>query len=383
MNSGYLLLFLPLGSRVYFWIVFGGFMRSRFTFGIFYRILGALLLVSLIPLAAIWAINFNTIRDLNNTSVEQRLVALNDNLLNQVNSWVDMNRRMLLQNARTLDIISMDSRRQNPTLKTMTELYDWAYLAFTVAPDGNNIGRSDGKKPIYYGDRSYFKQVMDGAPLGEQILIGKTSGKPALILSAPINNPGGQMVGVIAVAATLSEISDQIANSHIGETGIAFLVDKKGEVIAHPSEVYTRSRIDMSRHPAVLALKQGQKTTTFVNEEGHEIFATAQQNNDGWIMITQQDTAEAFSLISRENKQGIILLISSLLLILLVGMLVSKRLTRPIKDLTEVADQFSQGKLDLQISGLGRQDEIGNLARAIERLGTSIRLAMDRLQRLK
>ena len=132
-------------------------MNSRFAFGILHRILIAMLFVSLIPLATIWAINFNTISSLNSTKVEQQLIALNNNLLTHVNDWVDMNQRMLLQNARTTDIISMEATRQNSTLKSMTELYDWAYLAFTIAPDGNNIGRSDGKKPKYYGDRSYFK----------------------------------------------------------------------------------------------------------------------------------------------------------------------------------------------------------------------------------
>ncbi len=356
-------------------------MSHRFSFGIFHRILLALLLVSLIPLSTIWAINFNTISNLNSTKVEQQLTGLNDKLLTQVNDWVEMNQRMLQQNARTNDIISMDPARQNSTLKTMTQLYDWAYLAFTIAPDGNNIGRSDGKKPKYYGDRAYFKQVIAGEPLGEQILIGKTSGKPALILSAPISNQKGQLQGVIAIAATLSEISDRIASTRIGQTGYAFLVDNKGEVIAHPSDEFTRSRIDLSGHPALKALKQGRKASVFIDEEGKKMLSIASQNGAGWTLVTLQGVDEAYSLIRKENLQGIILLVASLLLVLVVGLLVSKRLTRPIHELTNIAEQFSQGKLDLNISGLQRQDEIGHLARAIERLGISIKLAMSRLQK--
>lgn len=358
-------------------------MVGHFTFGIFHRILIALLLVALIPLATIWTINFKTISDLNATKVELQLTALNDNLLTHVDDWVDMNRRMLLQNARTEGIISMDAALQNPVLKTMTKLYDWAYLAFTIAPDGNNIGRSDGKPPKYYGDRSYFKQILNGKQLGEQILIGKTSGKPAMIFSAPINDNSGRLRGVIAVATTLSEVSDRIASSHVGQTGFAFLVDKKGEVIAHPSAEYTRSRIDLSSHPVLQAFKQGKKTCIFINEQGEKILAVARQNQAGWVMVTQQNIDEAYQLIEKENLKGIILLISSLLLILMIALLVSKRLTQPIHELTRVAEQFSQGKLNLKISGLDRQDEIGHLARAIERLGTSIRLAMERLQKYK
>lgn len=36
-----------------------------------------------------------------------------------------------------------------------------------------------GKKTRYYGDRKYVQTVLGGAPRGQQVLIGKTSGKPA------------------------------------------------------------------------------------------------------------------------------------------------------------------------------------------------------------
>jgi HAMP domain-containing protein len=52
----------------------------------------------------------------------------------------------------------------------------------------------------------------------------------------------------------------------------------------------------------------------------------------------------------------------------------------PIAQLTTVADEFSRGKMDLAIPDLDRRDEIGNLARSFERLGTSTRLAMERLK---
>ncbi len=55
-------------------------------------------------------------------------------------------------------------------------------------------------------------------------------------------------------------------------------------------------------------------------------------------------------------------------------------IVQPIRELTRVADDFSRGKLDLPIPALQRRDEIGNLAKSFERLGTSTKLAMDRLK---
>jgi methyl-accepting chemotaxis protein len=53
---------------------------------------------------------------------------------------------------------------------------------------------------------------------------------------------------------------------------------------------------------------------------------------------------------------------------------------RPLRELTAVADSYSQGQLDLKVPGVDRRDEIGSLARALGRLGLSIRSAMERLQ---
>jgi methyl-accepting chemotaxis protein len=53
---------------------------------------------------------------------------------------------------------------------------------------------------------------------------------------------------------------------------------------------------------------------------------------------------------------------------------------RPLRQLTAVADAFSQGQLDLEVPGLKRKDEIGSLARALSRLGISMRKAMQMLR---
>ena len=114
-----------------------------------------------------------------------------------------------------------------------------------------------------------------------------------------------------------------------------------------------------------------------------KIVAVAQKTARGMKMVSQQSYAEAYHLIKAENQKAIILLAATLVMIFLSSLLVSKWLTAPIRNLTEVADKYSQGQLDLVISGLDRNDEIGQLGQAIERLGTSIRLAMNRLQKKK
>ena len=358
-------------------------MSTKVKFGISQKLLLILLLVALVPLVVIWFFSYQSITSLTTEKVNQELAAINNNLITDVDGWVDMNQRMLLQNASLVNMQSMKARLQNPALETIIKYYDWAYLAFTIDSKGNNIGRSDGKKTKYYGDRSYFKQVVEGKQFGKQILIGKTSGKPAMVLSTGIFDGAGKLKGVLAQAMTLSKLSGKIVSNRIGATGFTFLVDEKGEVIAHPDAEMTRSRVDLSKHHALKALQQGQSSIVYENFNGDKIIAVAQKTAQGWTMVSQQNYAEAYQLIKAENQKALYLLIATLIIVFLISIFVSRSLTAPIRELTEIADKYSQGQLDLKISGLDRSDEIGQLSQSIERLGTSIRMAISRLQKKK
>lgn len=358
-------------------------MSKKVTFGIAQKLLLILLIVALVPLVIIWFFSYQSVTGLTTEKVNQELKAINQTLTAQVDDWVDMNQRMLLQNASLESIQSMQTSQQNAVLKTITKYYDWAYLAFTTDQKGNNIGRSDGKESKYYGDRDYFKQVIEGKQFGKQILIGKTSGKPAMVLSTGVFDDQGQLKGVIAQAMTLTELSAKIVSNRIGETGFTFLVDDKDDVIAYPDEEITKSRVNLSKNQAVQAIKRGETAVVYDDISGEKIIAVGQKTAQGWIMVSQQNYAEAHQGVKAENQKALILLIITLIIVCIIAVFVSRSLTAPIRELTNIADKYSQGQLDLKISGLGRNDEIGQLSQAIERLGTSIRMAISRLQKKK
>ena len=151
-----------------------------------YRILLTMLLVALIPLSGLWYISIYRAEADERAAVQNRLQDIARNLVNHADSWYDTNLLIIQQNSSIPDMQSMAAARQEPILKTITHSYKWIYLAFTVQPDGVNVGRSDGQPVQNYADREYFQQVMQGQMTGHQVVIGKTSNKPALILAAPL-----------------------------------------------------------------------------------------------------------------------------------------------------------------------------------------------------
>lgn len=355
-----------------------------FRWRIFHKILLAMLVVALAPLGAVWYVTYRySIEDLSGV-IEERLASASDRLAVRVEDWVGMHVKALYQNAALEEIQSMKREKQDPVLKTILNEYKWSYLVFTTNQEGMNIGRSDDGKLLDYRDRKYVKDVANGAPMATQVLIGRTTGKPALIIAAPIfgSSPASEkkLQGVIAMAMHLSDLTDQIANLRIGKTGFAFLLDEGGFVISHPDEEMTKSRKDLSGHPAFAARpKQGKKTVVFQDGD-KEMVAVVQKTSHGWTLVTQQDRREAYAPVEEANQRALIMLAVTVLLVILIAYFFSRGLAGPIRGLTAAAEQMSLGKFGGEIPGRERKDEIGDLAQAIERLGKSVRLAIDRLR---
>ena len=79
----------------------------------------------------------------------------------------------------------------------------------------------------------------------------------------------------------------------------------------------------------------------------------------------------------------ILLVVAFVMVIAPLTLLLIKSIVGPLSRLTDVADQFSRGQLDMDFSDLDREDEIGKLAKALERLGTSTKLAMQKMAKMR
>jgi methyl-accepting chemotaxis protein len=350
-------------------------MRLRLSFGIFPKLLLTMLVVTLIPLGAIWYLDYRTESENLSRQIEQRLGGQADTIVGYVDAWVEMHLRMLRQNAALEDMSSMDGKRQKPLLRAITAEYKWIYLGFTIAPDGNNVGRNDEEPPRFYGDRGYFKQAIDGRQMGQEVVISRTTGQAAVIFSVPVWRVE-QVVGVLAVGTSIADVTSTITNVKIGQTGFVFLVDDSGKVIAHPTV-----RDSLKSHPAIVALGgEPRKQIVFTDPvTGKQAIALAEKTKYGWTLVAQQDFDEAYRLLRQANRNALILLGITVVFVLLVSYALAVAFTRPIRRLTQIADGISRGNLGASIAEAQRSDEIGSLARAIERLRASVKLALERL----
>jgi len=348
-------------------------------FGLTAKVIILMLIVSLVPLGIFAAITLKQTDYRIRTDTEKLMALTASDIAANVDEWTDKNIRVLRALAKMPDIISMMREKQEPLLKAVGKEYPWMYLVFTVGPDGMNVARNDDNPLLDYSDRDYYKETMAGKDLVWQTLVGKTSKKPALIIAVPIKRDDST-IGVMAMAATIEDLSKLVATWKQGRTGFAFLVDDKGKVVSHQVEEYVIQQTNLTEYPLIAAFKKGQNGMIYFNDRGTMRVGYAKETKYGWILAMQQDRSETFRTLRDTGIFTYILLGITALGVIIIAWFLGRAIGTPLKKLTEVAERISVGDLGAEIK-IKSRDEIGNLAEAILRMQDSLRLAIERLRR--
>ncbi|MEJ5359041.1 MAG: cache domain-containing protein [Desulfobacterales bacterium] len=356
--------------------------RTRPRFGIFGKTLAFMLVVGIVPLVLFWFVTFRESSARMRADAEAILVEAGKGLSDRLDAWTQSNFAVLRMAAAMPEIRSMNRERQEPLLRAIAREYPWMYLVFTVGPDGMNVGRSDREPLVSYADRQYVKDALAGRQMAWQTVIGRTSNVPALVIAVPVRE-GERVTGVMAAAITVEEISRHITAWKRGGTGSAFLLDEQGFVIAHPARHRVQRRENLESHPLIAEFrKKGWTTLTasFTDETGRPQLGHARKTGLGWVLALAQEEAEVFEALSLLRHFAYALLAITALLAAVVAWFAARGLIRPILQLTQAAERMSLGDLDVKID-VRSADEIGILALAIERLQTSLALAIQRLKK--
>ena len=294
---------------------------------IFPRVFFTIVVVAAIPLVAIWFINDRATFDRFTQQRDNRLSIESDILVTYINTWMEMNLRMLRQNAALNNIKSMDSKKQKPALLAIAKEYPWLWV-ITVRSDGQTLTRSDNEALKNFADRDWFQKAMRGSDFASDVVLSKNFNKPIWTLAVPIFEEEKKVTGVLQLASFLDDLSETITNTTNSKTGRAYLLNDKGKIVAHQKKAFTQLLLDFSKHPTFTELGDTAKKKILFTKEGAEkpTISYVQRTEYGWVLVLEQgDDNEGYKSISKKNQ---IKLIVTLLLILVISFIVSRRISR-------------------------------------------------------
>ena len=312
---------------------------------------------------------------------EENLTLKADSLDKNVSRWTQMNILALKNLTLQPDIRSLDPKKQKPVLETVTDTYEYIYLAHIADLKGLNTARSDDKPAKNYSNRLWLKEVKAGNNMFLQTLIGKTSQKPTLCLAAPIARQT-TLSAVAVICSVLEELTQQVGATKFGETGYGFIVDEQGRILGHPDPNLTSGDelTDYSSYPPVANLLAGQEgSLVFKDKSGVEWISHSNRLDNGWGVFVLQQTTEAFLKEKRFQQLAALIAGVSILAVGLLTWLLATRLTHPISEMTEAATDLAAGQLDRKVN-LKRKDELGVLATSFNQMAGQLQESITKIE---
>jgi two-component system, NtrC family, sensor kinase len=182
--------------------------------------------------------------------------------------------------------------------------------------------------------------------------------------------------GVTIAEVNLKLIWDVVSQIKVGEHGRAYVVDARGQLIAHPDISLVLRNTDMSKLPQVQAALAGEAMSDELqgapNIQGQKVLtASAPIPPLRWTMFVELPVEEAYaSLYAALQRLAIVLLAASIFAVL-AGIFLARRMVGPIQALRAGAERIGGGDFSQRIS-IKTGDELEGLANQFNDMGARL-----------
>ncbi|WP_434628367.1 diguanylate cyclase domain-containing protein [Chromobacterium sp. CV08] len=353
----------------------------------------ALLIVAVGSVSRYYALTNFLHEDLSKV-VEAQQLALANYVARDINDKVAQREDLVIHLAAVLppDLLRQPSRLQD----WLQEHYQYQPLfsvgLFVVGPDGRSIADYPPKAPrrqVQYGDRDYVRMAFQGHAYIGRAAIGRVTRVPVLPISAPVRGADGKvaavLVGVTALAAP--NFLDLMQHTRIGDYRDSFLLvsprdrqfvsSSQPDMILQPLPPAGVNRL----HDRAMAGFRGAGIT--VNAKGvEEVSAIASVPRAGWFVVARLPSSEAFATVERVKRFTLRNTLTALVVFTLFSTVGLYIVLRPLFQAARHADKMTRGELPLEPMPIRRNDEVGHLIAAFNRLLHKLNDKQEELARM-
>src|SRR5262249_53835248 len=194
-------------------------------------------------------------------------------------------------------------------------------------------------------------------------------------LAVPMDHLAGEFVGVLAAEVSRIYVSENVvARLGSGETESVYVVNRAGDLLAHPQVNLVLQRTNV-RHLDQVASALGaaqaapdSRGTITSNLKGVRVFSSYAPIPDvGWIVFVERPAAELYRPLYASLKRTATLLLVGFGMTLLASLLVARRILRPLQTLRQGVERIGSGDLGFRLQ-VKTGDELERLADEFNRM---------------
>ncbi|MCX7780418.1 MAG: methyl-accepting chemotaxis protein [Negativicutes bacterium] len=283
-------------------------------------------------------------------------------LAREIDQMIDARVKVLTIASRDPVMLSMNTAQQLPLMRSIANQYSDMTSIIVADAKGIQTIRTEGTL-ARVDERDYFKELAGGASFViSDLVVSKGTGKMSIIIGVPLRDAQNTFLGVLLGVVDVSHLSNYIAQTKVGETGYAFIVDRTGKILAHPDAKLVQDMLDVSALPPVQASITGRSGYQDYTWQGiKKLAGYSYVPMARWGLIVQQNLDEAMSASTKVMYMGIVVTLLAILAAGAVGFAAANRITRPLQGLVAVTARLANGDLTSRAVAAGN-DEIGQLA---------------------
>jgi GAF domain-containing protein/HAMP domain-containing protein len=205
-----------------------------------------------------------------------------------------------------------------------------------------------------YSGQELFSQVRQGRRYIGPIHIDETTSEPLVIMAVPVIDVFGEFQGAIVAEVNLKFMWELVRRLQIGQTGQAYVVDRQGNLIAFgdTSRILKGENLknleqvsEFINNPSLID-QTGANLSTGIN--GNSVLATyVPLGTPDWAVMTEIPVTEAYQGVIQNARASLVILAVIAVLAGIAGVYASRRLAKPLLNLTQSATRIAEGELHL------------------------------------
>lgn len=250
----------------------------------------------------------------------------------------------------------------------------------------------------HYDDKEWYYSTRDGkTSRWQEPFIGEFVPEPIAVYTVPIfqKNKNGEEVlaGVLAIDMSIDFLKDEISSIPVSNSGYAIITSAKNVAVAYPKsiaqgkrnreivvkEIRGNSQVDFDRQTQDSSgLFLG---TVAGGEESAIYYTTIKANN--WTFMVVWPIEKYLKDQSSMRKLFLVLAIGGYIIILIIILLISFRVAKPLKELAIAARKLGRGNFNVTIPQITGRDEISEFAGAFSNMLTELKDHIERQKDMK
>ena len=223
-------------------------------------------------------------------------------------------------------------------------------------------------------ERDWYKQAMDSP--GEVIVTSPYQDVDTNEMVLTIAQTTNDQSGVVGIDLSLSQIETLASNMTIGEEGYVILIDENNNYLYHPT-AQVGGQITEAWKDTVTTTQNGQESYIHDGDPKEMVFDT--NETTGWKIVGTMYTSEFDQAASGILLTTIIVMIGAVLIGIIVVLLVTRIITKPINLLAGKVRTLSKGDLSIEVD-VHSKDEVGQLAESVKEMQENFKELIGQVQ---